>query len=65
MGIGRESNVETIAYTPMGMRHPWNRQAPRLFAETTEAWIENIRNYLRALYNFDAQAPFGIINLGM
>ncbi|KAJ5478998.1 hypothetical protein N7530_004507 [Penicillium desertorum] len=40
VGIGRELNEETVAYTHLGMRHPWNRQAPRLFAETSEAWFE-------------------------
>ena len=40
MEIGRELNTETAAYTHLGMRHPWNRQAPRLFAETAEAWFE-------------------------
>ena len=40
MGIGRELNAETVAYTHLGMRHPWNRQAPQLFAETAEAWFE-------------------------
>ncbi|KAJ5367486.1 Alpha/beta hydrolase fold-1 [Penicillium brevicompactum] len=40
MTIGRELNDETVAYTHMDMRHPWNRQAPKLFAETAEAWFE-------------------------
>ena len=40
MEIGRESNKETVAYTHFAMRHPWNRQDPRLFAETTQAWFE-------------------------
>lgn len=40
MQIGRELNPETIAYTHHQMRHPWNRQAPQLFAETAEAWFE-------------------------
>ncbi|KAB5533351.1 hypothetical protein GE09DRAFT_1143639, partial [Coniochaeta sp. 2T2.1] len=33
-------NPETITYTHPHMRHPWNRQAPQLFAQTAEAWIE-------------------------
>lgn len=40
MQIGRELNAETVAYTHPQMRHPWNRQAPQLFADTTVAWIE-------------------------
>jgi pimeloyl-ACP methyl ester carboxylesterase len=40
MEIGRELNPETVAYTHPQMRHPWNRQAPRLFAETAVAWFE-------------------------
>jgi pimeloyl-ACP methyl ester carboxylesterase len=40
MQIGRELNPETIAYTHPQMRHPWNRQAPKLFAKTAEAWFE-------------------------
>ncbi|KAG9253645.1 Alpha/Beta hydrolase protein [Emericellopsis atlantica] len=40
MEIGRELNPETVAYTHPSMRHPWNRQAPLLFAETSEAWFE-------------------------
>lgn len=40
--IGRELNDETVAYTHLGMRHPWNRQAPRLFAETAVAWFERM-----------------------
>jgi pimeloyl-ACP methyl ester carboxylesterase len=41
MMIGRELNEETIAYTHLEMRHPWNRQDPRLFAETAAAWVEH------------------------
>ncbi|KAJ5200868.1 Alpha/beta hydrolase fold-1 [Penicillium cf. griseofulvum] len=41
MKIGRGLNEETVAYMHLGMRHPWNRQAPRLFAETAEAWFEH------------------------
>ena len=40
MEIGRERNRETIAVTHPAMRHPWNRQAPLLFAETARAWFE-------------------------
>ncbi|CAI7573933.1 unnamed protein product [Penicillium bialowiezense] len=40
MNIGKELNGETVAYTHLDMRHPWNRQAPKLFAETAEAWFE-------------------------
>ncbi|OJJ31596.1 hypothetical protein ASPWEDRAFT_176661 [Aspergillus wentii DTO 134E9] len=38
--IGREVNPETIAVIHPDMRHPWNRQAPGLFAETARAWFE-------------------------
>lgn len=40
MQIGNELNKDTIAFTHLAMRHPWNRQAPMLFAETARAWIE-------------------------
>ncbi|KAK9240838.1 alpha/beta-hydrolase [Lipomyces kononenkoae] len=40
MGIGRLRNPDTIAFTHPAMRHPWNRQAPKLFAETARAWFE-------------------------
>ncbi|KGO64858.1 Alpha/beta hydrolase fold-1 [Penicillium italicum] len=40
METGREGNPETIAYSHSEMRHPWNRQNPKLFADTAVAWIE-------------------------
>ncbi|EKV04826.1 Alpha/beta hydrolase fold-1 [Penicillium digitatum] len=40
MKTGREGNPMTIAYVHSEMRHPWNRQNPRLFADTAMAWIE-------------------------
>lgn len=40
MRIGRQGNPDTIAYVHPAMRHPWNRQAPKLFADTAGAWIE-------------------------
>lgn len=39
-GIGRELNADTVAMTHPLMRHPWNCQDPKLFAETTCAWFE-------------------------
>ncbi|KAI4914609.1 hypothetical protein J4E90_004640 [Alternaria incomplexa] len=38
--IGKENNTLTLAYTHPDMRHPWNRQNPRLWAETVVAWVE-------------------------
>ena len=38
--IGREQNSDTYAVAHSGMRHPWNRQAPELFAAVVKAWIE-------------------------
>jgi len=38
--IGHQLNPETIALTHPRMRHPWNRQAPLLFAEVARAWFE-------------------------
>lgn len=38
--LGREANPETRAVTHPDMRHPWNRQAPELWARTARAWIE-------------------------
>jgi hypothetical protein len=40
MEIGGERNPDTIAVTHPAMRHPWNRRAPELFAETARAWFE-------------------------
>jgi len=39
-GIGKGLNAGTIAVTHPLMRHPWNRQAPALFADTIRAWVE-------------------------
>jgi hypothetical protein len=41
MEIGREENAATVAVTHFEMRHPWNRQAPELFAKTACFWFEN------------------------
>lgn len=38
--IGNQLNSETMALTHPRMRHPWNRQAPLLFAEIARAWFE-------------------------
>jgi len=38
--IGRQLNPETIALTHPRMRHPWNRQAPLLFAGVARAWFD-------------------------
>ncbi|KAL3418856.1 hypothetical protein PVAG01_09077 [Phlyctema vagabunda] len=40
MGIGRQETPRTVAITHPLMRHPWNRQAPLLFAQTARAWFE-------------------------
>ncbi|CAI7602709.1 unnamed protein product [Penicillium viridicatum] len=40
MDTGRQGNPETVAYLHPEMRHPWNRQNPKLFADTAKAWIE-------------------------
>lgn len=37
--IGREGNEGTRAVVHYGMRHPWSRQAPELFAEAVHAWF--------------------------
>lgn len=37
---GRERNGETVAVMHPLMRHPWDRQAPLLFAETARRWFE-------------------------
>jgi len=39
-GIGRLGNEETLAVEHKGMRHPWCRQDPSLFARLVEAWIQ-------------------------
>ncbi|USW58832.1 Putative alpha/beta hydrolase-1 [Septoria linicola] len=38
--IGRRLDSETIAVAHSGMRHPWNRQDPKLFADVIKAWVE-------------------------
>lgn len=38
--IGRQLNNDTMAVKHSSMRHPWNRQAPELFAATVRAWIQ-------------------------
>ena len=38
--IGRQGNKETKAVTHPKMRHPWNRQAPELFANAVRKWFE-------------------------
>ena len=43
MEIGRRGNGETRAVIHGRMRHPWNRQAPELWAETARAWFERGR----------------------
>ncbi|GIZ44050.1 hypothetical protein CKM354_000725900 [Cercospora kikuchii] len=37
---GRKLNRETFAVQHKAMRHPWNRQDPRLFAEVLRTWVE-------------------------
>ena len=39
-GIGSQANEATIAMTHSELRHPWNRQAPLLFAATVRAWLK-------------------------
>lgn len=41
--VGREGNEETCAVVHYGMRHPWSRQAPELFAEAVDAWFREGR----------------------
>ena len=38
--IGRMQNSKTSGVIHRGFGHPWNRQAPKLFAEVIEAWVE-------------------------
>ncbi|KAK5173740.1 uncharacterized protein LTR77_002421 [Saxophila tyrrhenica] len=38
--IGRKANEATVAYTHPEMRHPWNLQAPELYAQTVTQWVE-------------------------
>jgi len=38
--VGCKMHEETVAYVHPQMRHPWNRQAPELFARTARAWFE-------------------------
>ncbi|OQO01449.1 hypothetical protein B0A48_13004 [Cryoendolithus antarcticus] len=39
--IGMKGNAQTRAVSHRGMRHPWPRQAPNLFADTVVAWSES------------------------
>lgn len=41
--IGREGNDGTCAVVHYGMRHPWSRQAPELFAEAVDVWFREGR----------------------
>lgn len=50
--IGRGGNAETVAYTHPEIRHPWNRQEPKLFAELVVAWVER------------KELPMGFVKLG-
>jgi len=50
--MGRRGNAETVAYTHPGIRHPWNRQEPKLFAELVVAWVER------------RELPEGFVRLG-
>lgn len=36
----KRGNVESRAVQHRGMRHPWNEQDPKLFAEAVMAWLE-------------------------
>lgn len=38
--VGQKQNGKTFAVQHNAMRHPWNRQDPRLFAEVIKAWVE-------------------------
>lgn len=38
--IGRKANDTTVAYTHPDMRHPWDLQAPELYARTVSQWFE-------------------------
>ncbi|KAM0714975.1 hypothetical protein Q7P37_009440 [Cladosporium fusiforme] len=40
--IGRKSNDATRAVVHYGMRHPWNFQAPKLFADAVVAWFDEV-----------------------
>jgi pimeloyl-ACP methyl ester carboxylesterase len=39
--LGHQENPETKAVQNKKMRHAWNRQDPRLFADASMCWIEN------------------------
>lgn len=41
--IGKIMNGRTVAVVHPLMRHPWNRQAPELFAEAVWTWFEKGR----------------------
>lgn len=38
--IGKEGNIQTVAYNHPSMRLPWNRQDPFFWATTVIAWVE-------------------------
>ncbi|KAJ9637618.1 hypothetical protein H2204_004767 [Knufia peltigerae] len=40
-GIGNRGNNNTRAVMHPQMRHPWNRQAPKLFADTVQKWFRD------------------------
>ncbi|GAD96047.1 hypothetical protein PVAR5_4696 [Paecilomyces variotii No. 5] len=39
--LGQQENPETTVVQNKGMRHAWNRQDPKTFAEATMCWIQN------------------------
>jgi pimeloyl-ACP methyl ester carboxylesterase len=39
--LAQQENSETTAVQNKRMRHAWNRQDPKMFAEATMCWIEN------------------------
>lgn len=38
--VGIQGNAKTAVYVHPAMRHPWNRQNPKLWAESVIAWVE-------------------------
>jgi pimeloyl-ACP methyl ester carboxylesterase len=49
--VAKAANSQSRVVEHRGMRHPWNRQDPELFAKTVMAWIEG------------SELPAGFLNL--
>ena len=38
--IGRQSNLDTSAYSHQDLVHAWHAEQPEMFAQTCKSWVE-------------------------